>query len=140
MPEELSPEIKKHELAGMRVIVFVNEKTGEVAPARVIRGAADNLAVRRQAPFINRGTEARSRDESPALRTGARRPRSVLLRYLRSAGLQSRVRSVRSFAIIALVSTVPASVAVACPGGGAGGISLLAAAVAHRVQLLMTGS
>ena len=39
MPEELSPEIKKHELAGMRVIVLRNEKTGEIAPARVIRGA-----------------------------------------------------------------------------------------------------
>ena len=35
---DLPPEIKANELRGMRVIVVRNEETGEVAPARVIRG------------------------------------------------------------------------------------------------------
>lgn len=38
-PGGLSPEIKARELAGLRVIVLRNEETGQVAPARVIRGS-----------------------------------------------------------------------------------------------------
>lgn len=36
---ELPPEVMAAELQGMRVIVIRNERTGEIAPARVVRGS-----------------------------------------------------------------------------------------------------